>query len=188
MYGRRICHRQEFLPRLNNINTDKKEYKVEQGFYTFREYMNRIGKTLTASMQDYLEMIYRLSREKGYTRIAQLSNALNVQPPAATRMVQKLAIMKLIKYQKYGILELEDSGKLLGESLIERHNIVEKFLKVLGVGEDMLLEETEKTEHMLSSETLHCVSVFIGFFECNQYFAAEYENFKKENIAGRLER
>ena len=39
-------------------------------------------------MEDYLEMIYRLSKENGYTRINELSNALNVQPPSATRMVK----------------------------------------------------------------------------------------------------
>ena len=76
--------------------------------------MSKINKPLSASMEDYLEMIYRLSLKSGYTRMHELSDALNVQPPAATRMVQKLSEMGLVKYEKYGILELEELGLQLG--------------------------------------------------------------------------
>lgn len=155
---------------------------MDQYFYTFREYMNRIDHHLSASMEDYLEMIYRLSQEKGYTRMSEVSNALNVQPPAATRMVQKLAMLKLIKYQKYGILELEDSGKLIGASLLSRHKIVEHFLKVLGVKDSAILEETEKTEHTLSKETLDCITLFLEFIENNPQISAEYESFKNKYL------
>lgn len=152
---------------------------MEQNFYTFREYMSRIDKRLTASMEDYLEMIYRLSKAKGYTRMNELAGALNVQPPAATRMVQKLAAMKLINYQKYGILELADQGKQLGASLLLRHNTIEKFLRALGVNEASILEETEKIEHTISNETLGCISVFLDFTEANGAFFAQFDLFRK---------
>lgn len=152
---------------------------MEQHFYTFREYMSRIDKRLTASMEDYLEMIYRLSKTKGYTRMHELAAALNVQPSAATRMVQKLAALKLINYQKYGILELDESGKQLGASLLLRHNLIEKFLRALGVENSNILEETEKIEHTISKETLGCISVFLDFIEINGSFCAEYDLFRK---------
>ncbi|MDV3427800.1 MAG: Fur family transcriptional regulator, partial [Bacillota bacterium] len=34
-------------------------------FYTFNEYMKKEDNSLTASMEDYLEMIYRLSLNTG---------------------------------------------------------------------------------------------------------------------------
>ena len=151
------------------------------GFYTFREYMNRMDEKLTASMQDYLEMIWRLSREKGYTRVSVLSNALNVQPPAATRMVQKLAQMKLIKYEKYGVLVLDEEGKRMGDFLLERHGIVDRFLKILGVSDAQRLEATEKIEHTIGRETLRCISLFIEFAEGNPRFFTAYTLFKKQN-------
>lgn len=153
---------------------------MQQNFHTFREYMNRVGLRLSASTQDYLEMIYRLSREKGYTRIAELSGALNVAPSAATRMVQKLAELKLVKYKKYGVLELEDAGRLLGESLLERHDTVERFLRVLGVDEKTLLEETEKTEHTLSGGTMRCISVFLDFLDLNPPVAESFREFREK--------
>lgn len=136
-------------------------------FYTFSEYMKRENKFLTASMEDYLEMIYRLSMKNGFTRINELSQALNVQPPSATSMVQRLADLKLLNYEKYGIITLEDKGKKLGEYLLKRHNTIEAFLKIIGVPKNYIFDDTEKIEHTISNETLKCFSDFTSFF--NKY-------------------
>ena len=148
-------------------------------FYTFSEYMKKEGNSLTASMEDYLEMIYRLSVNTGFTRIHELSNALNVQPPSATNMVKKLGELKLLKYEKYGILILEKSGKLLGEALLKRHNTIEEFLRLIGVTAAESLEETEKVEHTLSINTIKCIENYIKFMKENP----EINNkFKEYNI------
>ena len=151
-------------------------------FYTFREYMNKIDTFLTASMEDYLEMIFRLSQKNGYTRMHELASALNVQPPAATRMVQKLADMKLIKYEKYGILMLEDLGNKMGSFLLMRHNTIESFLNILGVDEKDILEETEKMEHTINNNTLNCISIFVDFFKNNSSFLDAYNLFKSKDM------
>ncbi|NLM89411.1 MAG: Fur family transcriptional regulator, partial [Syntrophomonadaceae bacterium] len=69
-------------------------------------------------MEDYLEMVYRLSRDKGYTRISDLASALNVQPPSATNMVQKLSETPYLKYERYGLLKLTESGEEVGKYLL----------------------------------------------------------------------
>jgi Mn-dependent DtxR family transcriptional regulator len=135
----------------------------DQEFHTFNSYMKKIHKRMTASMEDYLEMICRLSKKTGFTRIYELSNALNVQPPSATMMVQKLAKLKLLKYEKYGIVILEKKGIKLGELLLKRHKTVESLLTILGVNSNFILEETEKIEHTISGETLECINNFINF-------------------------
>ncbi|WP_253287473.1 metal-dependent transcriptional regulator [Clostridium bornimense] len=127
-------------------------------FHTFNTYLN--NNLITASMEDYIEMIYRLSLNQGYTRISELSHALNVTAPSTNNMVKKLCSLKLIKYEKYSAIELTDSGKCYGEYLYNRHNIVFKFLSILGV-KDSILEETEKIEHVINEETLKCIKVFI---------------------------
>ncbi len=150
----------------------------KQDFYTFREYMNRVNQHLTATMEDYLEMVYRLSRENGYTRMRELADALNVHAPAATRMVQRLAGLNLVKYQKYGVLVLEEAGREIGASLYARHDMVEKFLRILGVREENLLEETEKMEHTISADTLQCILTFLEFYETNQSFQHEFKAYQ----------
>lgn len=131
----------------------------EDEFHTFREYMD---KELTASMEDYIEMIYRLSKENGYTRIQELANNLNVQPPSATKMIQKLSELNLLKYKKYDVIVLEKDGKILGKKLLMRHNTIEQLLRYIGVDESNILSETEKIEHTISDRTLKCIKKYIN--------------------------
>ncbi|TEB08829.1 transcriptional regulator MntR [Pelotomaculum propionicicum] len=151
---------------------------MNKEFHTFREYMKKDEDLLTASMEDYLEMIYRLSRETGYTRINDLSAALNVQPPSATRMVQKLAEIGTLDYEKYGVIVLSPKGKKLGEYLLVRHQMVEDFLKMLGITEDILME-TEKIEHTISTQTLKCLADFVDFFKHRPEVLSDFVTFRK---------
>ena len=141
--------------------------------------MKKEDNSLTASMEDYLEMIYRLSLNTGYTRIHELSDALNCKPPSATKMVQKLAEIKLLKYEKYGILVLEDTGKLLGQALINRHNVIESLLRILDISELDILEETEKIEHTISKQTTKCFQDFVQFIKANPDIVIEFKTYRK---------
>jgi Mn-dependent DtxR family transcriptional regulator len=151
---------------------------LDQKFFTFREYMRKAD-MLTPSMQDYLEMICRQSGDIGFTRIHDLASALNVQPPSATKMVQKLADFKLVKYEKYGVVLLTEEGLRVGKILLERHRIVESFLKLLGVTEG-LLEETEKVEHTIGPQTLKGIIGLLKFFQDRPRLLEELEEKRKE--------
>lgn len=151
---------------------------TKNDFYTFNEYMKKEDSKLTASMEDYLEMIYRLSLNKGYLRINELSRALNVQPPSATKMVQKLAESKFVKYEKYGIIILEENGKKVGEALLNRHHIIEEFLRILDIPECEILIETEKIEHTISEETAKCFQDFVEFVKNNSNMVNEFKTYR----------
>ncbi|OPX88477.1 MAG: Transcriptional regulator MntR [Pelotomaculum sp. PtaB.Bin104] len=156
---------------------------MEKEFYTFSEYMKKDDDKLTASMEDYLEMIYRLSRDTSSTRILDLAAALNIQPPSATRMVQKLADINLVNYEKYGMIILSEKGREIGNKLLERHQIIEDFLRLLGISEN-ILEETEKIEHTISKQTLECMTDFVSFFYNRPEVINEFKIYrnKKENF------
>jgi Mn-dependent DtxR family transcriptional regulator len=151
---------------------------TKKDFHTFNEYMKKEENSLTASMEDYLEMIYRLCIGTGFTRINELSSSLNVQPPSATKMVQKLAELKLLKYEKYGIIILEESGKKLGETLLNRHTIIEEILRILDIPEVEILNETEKIEHTISEETRKCFQDFVEFVKNNPSIAEEFKSYR----------
>lgn len=147
-------------------------------FHTFSEYMKKDDSSLTASMEDYLEMIYRLSVSTGFTRVHELSQSLNIQPSSATKMVQHLSEMGFVKYQKYGFIMLEPKGKEVGIWLLKRHIILEEFIRIIGVGESRILEETEKIEHMLSNDTIGCFEKFVEFMKNNSDIMDRYKAFK----------
>lgn len=139
-----------------------------QKFHTVRGYqiIDKNKKMLTSAMEDYLEMIYRNSLKEGYTRVNILSTTLNVKASSVTKMVQRLTAIGLLNYQKYGIIFLTQKGKELGEVLLRRHEVVERFLILLGVKEN-ILEETELIEHNISSNTLHRIDLLNQFFSNN---------------------
>ena len=138
--------------------------KEEKEFFTFRELMKRDDDDLTASMEDYLEMVYRLSGNHGFTRVNELASALNVQPPSVSKMIQKLPEQGMVAYEKYGYIILTAKGKELGKELLYRHQVVEDFLKLLGVTEG-LLEQTEMIEHTLNPQTLKELARLVQFFK-----------------------
>ena len=137
-------------------------------FHTVRGYqlLEQNKKLLTSAMEDYLEMIYRNSLVEGYMRINTLSELLNVQAPSATKMVQKLSTLGLVDYKKYGIIFLTENGREIGKFLLNRHEIIETFLRHLGVS-DSLLIETELIEHVISAETLQKIQ------QLNQYMESD---------------
>lgn len=156
--------------------------KETSKFHTVRGYqlLEQNKKLLTSAMEDYLEMIYRNSLVEGYMRINTLAELLNVAPSSATKMVQKLSNLGLIDYQKYGIIFLTEDGKELGKYLLERHNIIELFLKNLGVEED-ILTETELIEHNVSAPTLQKINSFNKFLKQNPEIVEQYIQFFKDS-------
>ena len=130
----------------------------KEEFHTFNSDMHS---SVTPSQEDYIEMIYRISKNNGYVRIYELSKMLNVKPSSVTKMVQKLSDLGYLKYQKYGVIVLEDKGLDLGMKLLNRHNAVENLLRILKVDENNILSETEKIEHTISEETLDCICKFV---------------------------
>ncbi|GAB6149735.1 MULTISPECIES: transcriptional regulator MntR [Clostridium] len=148
-----------------------------ENFFTFSEYMKKDINVLTPSMEDYLEMIYRLSKKSGFTRINDLASSLNIQPPSATKMVQKLSKLGLINYEKYGVIVLKDEGKRIGNALLKRHKIIENFLTLIGVSSSGILEETEKIEHTINPETLKCINNLLSFFENNLDVLNQFKSF-----------
>lgn len=150
-------------------------------FHTVRGYqlLNQNEKLLTPAMEDYLEMIYRNIQKDRYMRINTLSELLNVKPSSATKMVQNLAQLGFVDYKKYGIIFLTEQGSYIGKFLLERHNIIEKFLTLIGINEDSLVE-TELIEHNISVNTTNTLNILNNFFQQNPEIIKKFESFKAE--------
>ncbi len=149
-------------------------------FHTVRGYqlIEQNKNLLTSAMEDYLEMIFRNSTEEGGIRINTLSELLNVAASSATKMVQKLSSLGLVNYKKYGVIILTENGRDIGKFLLQRHGIIELFLKNIGVTEDVLVE-TELIEHNITATTLQKINIFNKFLEKNPIILAQYNQFAK---------
>lgn len=156
----------------NNINSD---FKTVRGY----QLANQQNGGLTPALEDYLEMTYRLCIQNEYTRIGILSGALNVKPSSASKMIYKLASLGYLKYNRYEIIQLTDSGQEIGAYLLRRHNTVEQFLNLLGSYNP--LEETELIEHSLSASTVSDINTLLEFFQFNTTVRNSYNLFRTKN-------
>jgi Mn-dependent DtxR family transcriptional regulator len=152
---------------------------MDDSYYTFSEYMKKSGR-LSANEEDYLEMVYRLCLSGGYTRVNDLASALNVKPPSASSMLKRLVEKNLLVHVGYGTIELTEDGKIIGQLLFERHQTVERFMKLLDVRTN-ILEEVEKIEHTLSNETLYLIKKLVTFIESDNEILRKYRQYKQKN-------
>jgi Mn-dependent DtxR family transcriptional regulator len=112
-------------------------------------------KRLTSpKMEDYLEVIYELLKEKGYVKSKDISKILNVKASTVTIMLKALAEKKLINYEKYGGITLTEEGIKKAEEISKKHKIIIDFLLLLGIDEKQANLEAEGIEHIISDETL----------------------------------
>lgn len=141
---------------------------MENNFRTQKGYALNNKKTITYAMEDYLEMIYRLSRDSGFLRLTKLACKLNVKPSSASKMMQSLKNDNLIEYEKYGIIILTEEGMKLGKYLLQRHNVLKKFFSILNGTEDVL-KEIEQIEHFLNKDTVKNISKLVEYLIENNY-------------------
>lgn len=118
----------------------------------------------TPSMEDYLEKIYTLIREKGYARVSDIAEALEVHPSSVTKMVQKLDKDEYLIYEKYRGLVLTPKGRKIGKRLVDRHQLLEEFLEVIGVNPDYIYKDVEGIEHHISADTLSAIEYLVQYF------------------------
>ena len=73
-----------------------------KGFRPFREAARNETDQLTAAMEDYLEMIYRLQQENRTLRVSALAGALQVGRSSVSKMLRKLAAEGFLMVENYG--------------------------------------------------------------------------------------
>lgn len=118
----------------------------------------------TPTMEDYLERIYQLIDEKGYARVSDIAEGLEVHPSSVTKMIQKLDKGNYVIYEKYRGLILTTKGKKMGKRLLDRHELLEDFLKTIGVQEENIYNDVEGIEHHLSWDSITCIEILVEYF------------------------
>lgn len=135
----------------------------------------------TPSMEDYLERIYSLIEEKGYARVSDIAEALEVHPSSVTKMVQKLDKDKYLVYEKYRGLVLTSKGKKVGKRLVDRHALLEGFLRTIGVNEENIFQDVEGIEHHLSWESITCIEYLMQYFQEDKRRVQELQRIRLED-------
>jgi len=138
---------------------------------------------LTASLEDYLEEIYRLSLTNANIRVSDIANCLNVSLPSVVKALHKLKEMKYIEYERYRKINLTQKGREIGHSLWERNNTLKEFLVVIQ-SECDIAAEAEAMEHYLTRPTIWAIERFVDFMRENQDCYQRFQDFyQKKKVA-----
>jgi DtxR family Mn-dependent transcriptional regulator len=121
---------------------------------------------LTTTMEDYLEAIFDLNKDKKVVRVKDIAKRMGVKMPTVSSMLKTLRDRGLVHYEKYEYVELTKEGAVIGRGMRERHEALLKFLsEILKIEFETANEEACKMEHALSSSTLESLTDFIEFIQ-----------------------
>jgi DtxR family manganese transport transcriptional regulator len=112
--------------------------------------------------EDYVELIADLIDERGSARGTDVALRLGVANATVVKMLKRLQDMGLVTQEPYRPITLTGEGWLLAESGRKKHQIVERFLLALGVGEETARIDSEGIEHHVSDETLRAMGRFLA--------------------------
>ncbi|MCM3692759.1 transcriptional regulator MntR [Neobacillus niacini] len=135
----------------------------------------------TPSMEDYIEQIYMLIEEKGYARVSDIAEALSVHPSSVTKMVQKLDKDEYLVYEKYRGFSLTTKGNKIGKRLVFRHDLLEQFLKIIGVKDENIYNDVEGIEHHLSWDSIERIVDLVQFFQEDETRIEALKEIQKQN-------
>lgn len=110
-------------------------------------------KTPTATVEDYLGIIYTLQRDGEEVIGARLSEILQVSAPTVTVTLQRMVRDGWVQIDDRKHVVLTDAGYEAARSVIRRHMLTEWLLsRVLHIPLSDLHEEAHKIEHTLSPQ------------------------------------
>ena len=125
-----------------------------------------LGKPLTSTMEDYLEAIFDLDKEKKVVRVKDIAKRMDVKMPTVSSMLKTLNNRGLVNYEKYEYVELTKDGANVGREMRRRHEILHRFLtELLKIDSQTADEEACKMEHALSAATLDSLIDFMAFIQ-----------------------
>lgn len=123
-------------------------------------------KPLTSVMEDYLEAIFDLDKEKKVVRVRDIASKLDVKMPTVSSMLKSLSGRGLVNYEKYEYVELTAKGNRVGREIHHRHEVLYRFLtNILNVPPKTADDEACKMEHALGAATLERLTNFMAFIQ-----------------------
>lgn len=140
----------------------KEDKKMQNSdFFTIRGYNMQNQGEITHTMEDYLEMICRNTKDGNFIRVNQLAALLNVKPSSASKMAGKLKESGMVDFEPYGVINLTQRGKDIGTYLLYRHDVLHRLFCKINASQNEL-ELVEKVEHYFDSETIKNIEEFLS--------------------------
>ena len=115
---------------------------------------------MTQSLEDYLEAIYMLIEERQTAQVRDVAKLLAVKMPSVVKAIHELKELELVTQEPYGPIVLTKKGRAVARHVLNRHELLRKFLVMLGVSRRTADRDACRMEHILSAETLDKIRIY----------------------------
>jgi DtxR family transcriptional regulator, Mn-dependent transcriptional regulator len=123
----------------------------------------RSPQPLTASVEDYLKVIFELESAGEPAGTNEIAAELRVAPASVSGMVRRLVGQRLITHERYRGVRLTRDGRRAALRTIRRHRVIESYLtQALHYPWDRVHDEAERLEHAASDELIDRMAAAIG--------------------------
>lgn len=121
---------------------------------------------LSKSLEDYLEAIYMVARDKKIVRVKDLIKMLDVKTASVIGALKKLEQRGLVEHEHYGYIELTPEGEKKAIRIYEKHTVLMEFLtEFLKVNKNTAEKDACLMEHCISDETFSKIIQLMRLFE-----------------------
>ena len=118
---------------------------------------------LSASLEDYLEVISNSVEAGANIRAIDISKQMNVSRASVTEALKKLASKGYINYDRYEMLSLTELGKEVADKIVSKHTILQRFFEEkLNLSAEEASENACKIEHVITENAFKKIAEYIG--------------------------
>ena len=114
----------------------------------------------TEMQEDYVELIAELIAAHGEARATDLAERLGVTAATVANTLGRLKRDGLVESRRYRSIFLTEAGVAMAARSRAKHEVVARFLRMLGVSDETAELDAEGLEHHLSEETLDAMRAF----------------------------
>lgn len=114
----------------------------------------------TEMQEDYVELIAELITAHGEARATDLAERLGVTAATVANTLGRLKRDGLVESRRYRSIFLTEAGVAMAARSRAKHEVVVRFLRMLGVSDETAEIDAEGLEHHLSDETLDAMRAF----------------------------
>ncbi len=110
---------------------------------------------MTSSLEDYLEAVFIISKQKSSVRLTDIAEFLGVSKPSVNRAINTLTQNGYLEHVTYGDIVITPQGESYAANVLRRHKLIKQFLiDTLGVDEKTAENDACQMEHVMSSSTI----------------------------------
>ena len=113
------------------------------------------------SVEDYLETILILSKQKPQVRSIDVATELGYSKPSVSVAMKNLRQKNYVVVSDEGYLSLTKEGLKLAATIDERHSVISNWLISLGVSQEVAVEDACRMEHDISEESFSAIKKFL---------------------------